>query len=217
MVWLASVAVSEHLSSGEPAPQLSSALGLSQRSMISPALVGTMAVTCILALPRGAGAQHTRALSLDVNVGLESVRTSGEYRNPQQGSAVDALLALRLGTARRGAIITGVGAGTPWAWSSTDICLPASTGGCIPTYPQFLRLGALVGWENQSTTFRAMGGPAHVTADGKATFGFQARLDGAVPIAQRFALAASVRGTMVPNYRGDAFQVYSFGVGIRLR
>ncbi len=185
--------------------------------MISPALLGTIAVTCILALPVSSGAQQTRAFSLDVNVGRESVRTSGEYRSPQQGAAVDALLALRLGSTGRGAIIAGVSTGTPWAWTSTDICLRASNGGCIPTYPNFVRVGALAGWENQRTTLRAMGGPAYISADGKVAFGLQARVDGAVPIVQRFALVASVRGTMVPNYRGDAFQVYSIGLGIRLR
>ena len=185
--------------------------------MISPALVRAVAVTCILALPVSAGAQQARALSLDVAVRHESVHTSGEFRSPQRGAAVDALVALRLSNAGGGAIIAGVSAGTPWAWSSTDICLPASGGGCIPTYPAFLKIGALAGWENRRATLRAMGGPAYVNADGAATLGLQARLDGALPMAGRFALVGSVLGTMVPNFRGDPFRVYSIGLGIRLR
>ena len=185
--------------------------------MAGRTLAGVVAVVCASTLPLSAWAQQTRAVSFDVNVGFESVRTSGEYRGPEQGSAVDAMLALQSSTRRRGAITTGLSAGVPWAWSSTTICLPASTGGCIPTVPGFLRIGALVGWENPSTTLRAMGGPAYVSADGRGAFGLQARLDGAAPVTRHFALVVSARGTMVPNYRGDAFQVYSLGFGIRLR
>jgi hypothetical protein len=185
--------------------------------MTNRALAGTTAAVCALTLPLSAAAQQTRALSFDVNVGFESVHTSGEYRDPQQGSAVDAMVALRLGASGHGAIIAGISAGTTWGWSSPSICLPASTNGCIPTFPQFVKVGALVGWENASTTLRALGGPVYVSADGTATFGFQARLDSAAPIAQHLALVASVRATVVPNYRGDAFQVYSLGMGVRLR
>jgi hypothetical protein len=126
-------------------------------------------------------------------------------------------LAMRLRAAGRGALLAGLSAGAPWAWSSTTVCLPASNGGCIPTFPQFLKVGALVGWENPSTTLRAMGGPAYVRADGKQAFSLQGRVDGAAPISRHLALVASVRGTVVPNYRGDAFGVYALGVGIRMR
>lgn len=185
--------------------------------MFSPKFLNAIAVTCILVLPVSAGGQQARALSVDATVRHESVHTSGEFRSPQRGAAVDALVALRLGNAGGGAVIAGVNAGTPWAWASTTICLPASGGGCIPTYPAFLKIGALAGWENRRATLRAMGGPAYVNADGAATWGLQARLDGALPIAERLAMVGSVLGTMVPNFRGDAFQVYSIGLGVRLR
>lgn len=181
------------------------------------ALTGWVAAALALALPLNAAAQQTRALSFDVNFGVETVRTSGEYRDPHQGSAVDALLAMRLRGAGRGALLAGLSAGTPWAWTSTSVCLPASNGECIPTFPQFMKAGALMGWENPTATLRAMGGPAYVRADGRQAFGLQGRVDGAAPISRHLALVASVRGTVVPNYRGDAFEVYALGVGIRIR
>lgn len=182
------------------------------------ALTGSLAAAVLaLALPLDAPAQQTRAASFDANFGVETVLASGEYRAPHRGSAVDGLLAMRLQGAGRGALLAGLSAGTPWAWTSTSICLPASTGGCIPTFPQFLKVGALLGWENAGATLRAMSGPAYVRADGNQAFGLQGRVDGAAPISRHLALVASVRGTMIPNYRGDTFGVYALGVGIRLR
>ncbi len=181
------------------------------------ALTGSMAAALALALPLNAAAQQTRAVSFDANFGVETVRTSGEYRAPHRGSAVDALLAIRLQGAGHGALLAGLSAGTPWGWTSTSICILASNGGCIPTFPQFLKVGALVGWENPGATLRAMGGPAYVVAEGRQAFGLQGRVDGAAPISRHLALVGSVRGTVVPNYRGDAFEVYALGVGIRIR
>jgi len=184
--------------------------------MTTYALTGAVLLAA-LAMPLAAEAQKTRAVSFDASFGFESVQTSGEYRNPDQGAAVDAMLAVRLGAAGPGAIVIGVSAGTPWAWSSTDICVPASIGGCVPTYPQLLKVGALIGWENTSMNLRAMAGPAFVSANGSRSLGFQSRLEGAAPISRRLALIASLRGTIVPNYRGDGLGAYALGVGVRIR
>ena len=149
------------------------------------ALTGSLAAAVLaLALPLSAAAQQTRVVSFDANFGVETIHTSGEFRAPHRGSAVDALLAMRLQGAGRGTLLAGLSAGTPWAWTSTSICLPASNGGCIPTFPQFLKAGALVGWENAGATLRAMGGPAYVRADGSQAFGLHGRVDGAAPISR---------------------------------
>ena len=185
--------------------------------MSPAALASSIVAAFILLVPLGASAQGGRAVSLDATVGSESVRTDGEYRGPQRLRAADALLALRLGPAGRGRVVAGVTAGMPLPWATNALCMPSSTGGCIPSYPHFLKAGALVGWEHASTAFRAMAGPVYLDADKAHAFGVQGRLDGAVPIARRLALLASARGTMVPDYRGDEIRIYSFGVGIRIQ
>jgi hypothetical protein len=170
-------------------------------------------------VPFGIEAQQRRAFSCDATIGRGGGHTEGEYRGDRGGVALDALLALRLRPAGSGALVGAVSAGIQGPYGSDARCVLSSTGGCVPSFPPFATLGALVGWQNASATLRASAGPAYVGAAGygSGAVALQGRADGAVPLARHLALVASVRGTFIPNYRGDAFELFAFGAGVRIR
>ena len=78
-------------------------------------------------------------------------------------------------------------------------------------------LGPLAGWENASGQVRALAGPVITHEDARHVIGLQARVDGATRSFAGLAVAASMRGVLFPDYRGDALAPLSFGVGIRIR
>lgn len=180
-------------------------------------LAATLTLASTLLLSSGADAQQRSALTLDASIGWSSGRTNGEYRDDRRGPAADVLLALRFRPVAAGALVAGVSASAQGVGATDDLCVPASTGGCIPTFPGFEMIGALVGWQNAGATVRVMGGPAYVQADWRGwAVGWQGRLDGALPVARHVAVVGSARGTVVPSYRGDAFRLIAFGVGLRI-
>ncbi len=181
------------------------------------AVVGAVLSACLASLPQYTAAQPPPALSVEATFGRVYGYTAGEYRPDRQGSALDVMLGVRGGAAGRRGIVLGAHAGLHSGGAQTLVCYPATTSdGCIPRFPFFHVAGALAGWENAGTTLRVMGGPAWAHAEGDA-LAWQARLDGALPALWRLALVGSVRGTVVPNYRGDAVRLVGLGVGVRVR
>jgi hypothetical protein len=172
-----------------------------------------------------AHAQDRPSVSFDATLGKGFAWTDGEYRGDRNGISIDALLALRFRPHAKGGVVAGVNAGVhgPWAAGTDAVCIPASKGGCLPEFPTFEMVGALAGWENASTTLRAMAGAAYIQAgatDGWSDWSvaWQARLDGAFPTSGRLTVTGSLRGAYVPNYpRGDAFRLLSLAVGLRIR
>ena len=180
-------------------------------------LFGAVLAFGVVSAPRPTAAQQRPSLSVEATVGPVQGYTGGEYLRDRRAAGLDLLLGARAGAAGTRGIVFGANASLHYAGAHTLACRRATVeGGCIPQFPFFQVAGALVGWENASTTLRLMGGPAwaHAEADALA---WQARLDGALPAVWRLALVGSVRGTVVPDYRGDAVGLLGLGLGVRLR
>ena len=96
----------------------------------------------------------------------------------------DALLVFRGPTSRTGAVIAGLYEGQ-WA-AADDTCVggPSST---LPYFPLFETVGGLVGWQNRTTTLRALVGAAYAHVDWGGLVSGMARTDAAVPIASHLA------------------------------
>lgn len=181
------------------------------------AIVGTFLIACMASTPQDAAAQQRSSLSVEATFARVFGSTAGEYRRDRQGNGVDLMLGVRAGAPGKRGIVLGANASFHDGGPYTLICYPATTrDGCIQPFPFFRVVGALVGWENPSTTLRVMAGPAWAHAESGA-LAWQARLDGALPVVWRLALVGSVRGTAVPSYRGDAVGLFGLGLGIRIR
>ena len=180
-------------------------------------LVGAVLIVCVATAPRQMAAQQRPSLSVEATVGPVQGYTAGEYLGDRRAAGLDLLVGARTGAGGTRGLVLGANASLHYAGAHNLACRPATVGeGCIPPFPFFQVAGALVGWENASETLRLMGGPAwaHAEADALA---WQARLDGALPAVGRLALVGSVRGTVVPNYRGEAVSLLGLGLGVRLR
>lgn len=181
------------------------------------AVVGAFLIACTASVPRHAAAQQPPPLSVEATFGPVYGYTAGEYLSDRQGIGVDVMLGVRAGAAGKRGIVLGANASLHDGGPHTLACRPATTGGgCVPSFPFFRVAGALVGWENASATLRVTGGPAWAHAEGDA-LAWQARLDGALPVVRRLALVGSVRGTVVPSYRGDSVRLFGLGLGVRVR
>ena len=181
------------------------------------AMAGAFLIACMASIPRDTSAQLHPSLSVEATLGLGFGYTAGEYLADRQGRGVDLMLGVRPGAAGKRGIVLGANASLYDGGPHTLVCHQATRrDGCIRPFPFFEVAGALVGWENASTTLRVMGGPAWAHAESDA-LAWQARLDGALPVVWRLALVGSVRGTVVPNYRGDVVNLLALGLGVRVR
>ena len=181
-------------------------------------LVLALAVAAtLLAAPR-TGAQSPSPFSIEASVGRGVGWTGAEYAGSQSGIAADVLLAMRLRPAGSGALIVGLSGSAQGTGASTSDCRPASTGGCVPRFPEFYSVAPLAGWESGRGTLRALLGPTLMQAsrEGRA-LGVQGRLDLAIPLAGRIAPVVSIRPAFIPDYRGDAIGLMAFGLGLRFR
>lgn len=180
-------------------------------------IAGAFLIACMFSFPRPAAAQQHPSLSVEATLGRVFGYTAAEYLSDRRGSGVDLMLGVRAGAAGKRGIVLGANAGFYDGGPRTLVCHRATReDGCIQPFPFFEIAGTLVGWENASTTLRVMGGPAWAHAESEA-LAWQARLDGALPVVRRLALVGSVRGTIVPKYRGDAVKLLALGLGLRVR
>ena len=174
--------------------------------------------TCLAAvIPSSAEAQDKWRLFVESNVGLATGQTTGEYREDVTGFAADLVLGARL----RGnsGWIVGASVSAQGPGPTSDICILASDGGCVTSFPSFVLLGIPFGYEiGSANTVRFTASPvlARPRSDDW-TLGFQGRIDGAVEVLWRISVTASGRIALIPDYRGDSFRLNAFGVGIRLR
>jgi hypothetical protein len=174
---------------------------------------------CVLVRPLHVGAQQRPALSLEASVGF-GVGDGSEWRN-RAGFALDGLVGLRVRSAPGGAILAGLAGGMQGMPGSGDDCLLTPSGGCVPDFPLFYSAAALLGWEAaraSGPSLRVLAGPAYYRADeGGAALGLQGRLEVASPAWLHVAVVASVRGAVLPNFRGDALALAAAGFGLRLQ
>jgi hypothetical protein len=179
-------------------------------------LVGAMAAVAAMATAT-AHAQGMRPVTLDATLGKGTGRTDGIYRDDNRtGVTLDAMLAVRIRALTRGALVAGVNGSVQGAGPYDTVCLPAPGGGCIPAFPEFEMVGALLGWQDRNAFVRATAGAAYVQAEGWSV-AWQGRVDLALPVTSHVAPVASLRGTLIPNDpRGDSFHLFAFGLGLRI-
>ena len=173
-------------------------------------------LACVFAAPVGA---QRLAPSLDVSAGF-STGIAGDFE-ARGGVAFEVLPALRVRPAPSGAILAALATGMQGPLASTDDCVPRPAGGCVPDFPLLYSAAALLGWERagpRGPSLRILAGAGYYRADeGGAALGLQGRLDVATPPLLHVALVASVRGAVLPNFRGDALGLAAVGLGLRLR
>ena len=172
----------------------------------------------MLAVASPTYAQRTPRITFDATVGKGTGRTDGMYRDNRSGVTADAVLAVRVASLLGGSLVAGVNGSAQGSGAYDTICLPSPKGGCIPAFPNFEIVGALVGWQDTPRRVRASAGAAYVQAEWDGwSVAWQGRVDLALPVASHVAAVASLRATVVPNYpQGDAFRLFAFGLGIRI-
>ena len=99
----------------------------------------------------------------------------------------------------------------------------APRGGCTPAYPLFYSVGALAGWQwgrGRDASVRALSGAGYYRAvrrdGGGGTIGLQCRIDLATAALWRVALIGSLRGAVLPSFRGDAHGLGTASFGVRV-
>lgn len=182
------------------------------RRLLSTSLL----ISSIVLAPPTAGAQ---SVSLDATIGRSNGHSGGEYMDNQRGMSADVLLAVGFGGAGGGRMVAGLNGSLHGTGTYAVACAPHPAGGCVRAFPQFELLGAVVGWQSGGSRLRAAVGAASARAYGdwhEWHLAWQGRLDGALPIIPHIAAVASVRGTLVPEYRGDSVRLLALGVGLRI-
>jgi hypothetical protein len=186
--------------------------------MIPRTLVLAAALMAAAAAP--VAAQQPFGPALDASFGL-GTGGGGDYF-ARGGGAADVSLALPVRHTSGGAIIVALTATGNGRMASDLECPVGRDGGCIPEYPTFGSVGVAAGVQHglgASVSARAMAGPAYYRAVGGGdAFGLQGRLDVGRPTGlQRTAIVASVRGAMLPRFRGESLRFASFGLGLRIQ
>ena len=178
---------------------------------------GAVLIALLAGMARGTAAQQPSALSIDATLGRVYGYSAAEYLSDREGITADLMLRLRSGAAGARGVVFGANVSLQDGGPRTTECRRATThAGCVQPFP-FVHLGgALVGWENSRSTLRLMGGPAWAHGERDA-LAWQARVDGSLPLHRRVGLLGSVRGTVVPNYGGNAVSLLGLGLGIRVR
>lgn len=167
-----------------------------------------------------AAAQSQHPFSVEATAGGGVGHGGPRVRN-RGGFAADALLAVRTGRLvnRRGAV--GLSAGWQGALAGADDCPSVPSRGCLDEYPMFFSTAALAGIEfgrAHGATARLLAGPAYFREDeGEEAFGIQARFDVSTPAVLHVSLVASMRASVLPNFRGDVYSLSTLGVGVRVR
>ncbi len=131
----------------------------------------------------------------------------------------DILIGRRLHGAERSGVFAAIGYGGHAASiATTDDCLIAPDGGCVPWFPNFGGPSIMAGWESQSTRLRVLGGLAYLESDfGDATVGIVTRGDAVLGSISHIAAMITINGLLVPSSNGDRFGFLGIGLGLRIR
>lgn len=174
-------------------------------------------------LPADAAAQRRFGPSVEASLGI-SAGAGGEYVNRAGGSA-EAIVTMPVSATSSHAFVVGLTGAANGPVAGDDICIGKIGGGdeitCLDRYPTFLSLGVVAGVQRPlgaRLSSRILAGPAyyHSVEDGD-TFGLQGRVDVAAPLALRTALVGSVRGAVLPDFRGETLRIVTFGLGLRIQ
>ncbi|HWV57299.1 MAG TPA: hypothetical protein VNZ57_07490 [Longimicrobiales bacterium] len=179
--------------------------------------IGLLTMVLLIGGVSSAAAQTPGPLSLDLRLGRGFGRTTGEYRNNHDGTVGEAIVALRpLAIGPVGLVVAG-GAADHSTATYTLECQPASNGGCVPSFPIFQIIMAQAGIETRGGTIRALAGPSLVWSEGNSAAGWSGHVTAAVRVAPWIWLVASAAGHVIPDFRGDSFDLASVGIGLRIR
>jgi hypothetical protein len=165
-----------------------------------------------------ASAQQPWPLSVEPTLGASFGNTSGIYRNGGSGVFADLTIAAQLAAGNTGGFVTAFSVsmqGQP-AYT-TDCVLRSDYDGCVPFYPGFATVALAAGMESRTGRLRVLAGPARVSDRRDHALGLLGRVDAALPVYWRISLMASLRGAIVPDFRGDRFNTGAFSVGVRIR
>ncbi len=179
-----------------------------------------LAFTCGLVLTTEAAAQSRFPVSSETSVGFR-VGHGGTYVN-RGGAALDLLLSARLSDTSAGTLIGGLAVEVQSPVTSELECRMVDPGGAgAPEFPTFLSGAALLGVQRGSVrtlSARIAAGPAyHKDFDGGGAAGLHGRMDVATPTWLHIAAIASLRGAVLPSFRGEALGITSFGLGFRIQ
>ncbi|HEY5492294.1 MAG TPA: hypothetical protein VIK25_13975 [Gemmatimonadaceae bacterium] len=205
------------------APQHNGVLYTSASPIMSLTRCSAIALIVVaLTFPLRATAQLARRFSLDMNVGPGYLLGGPEVLS-RASIVLDGLLTMRLAKDGRSGLLAGMSVGWQGPPPSGDICRLGQDRQCLDDYPQFSTVGVLAGWTSAAGRVRVLGGVASVRADKKDyadrydyTVGLPVRVDCAVAKFSHLAVVASLRGTVLPRYRGNAYTLLASGLGFRI-
>ena len=187
---------------------------------MSPRILAlTLALALFPAAATDVEAQTSHRFSLDATAGKGFGRATGSFEGGRSGFAGDLLVAARLHALGGGSLVAGMSASAQGSGASTMICRAEPGAECAPNFPSFFLFTPSLGWESRDAGLRILAGPALVQTDfdGERAVGIQARIDMATAMTDHFAMVASIRPAIIPNYLGERVGLLGFGVGFRLR
>ena len=131
----------------------------------------------------------------------------------------DVLIAVRSVPLLHGHLVSGVGVATRITDRSTTAdCLIDPARGCVPFFPILRVFGAEVGWQSSGGNVRLVLGPTLVASDlAPTSVGGQMSVEVLANASSHLGLVAGVRGTVVPKYDSNRFNILAGGVGVRIR
>jgi|SRR5690606_33842619 len=183
---------------------------------MSKALLPALFAAALSLWAADATAQTPGRLSVDLGIGRGLGTGDGWYMDNGKGITGDVLVSYRLRDLGSGGLLVGANAGIQGTSAYATICTIGPEEGCLAPFPQFGIFAAAVGWESSGGNLRAFVGPALVHADATAAAVF-GRGDVALPLFSRVSAVLGLRGTVVPDYRGDPFYLGSLSIGLRIR
>lgn len=182
-------------------------------------LLAVSAAACVAALPTDASAQRFGP-SVEASVG--AMAGGGGTYTHRAGGAIDAMIAVPVGSTSSSTYVLGLTGTANGPIAGDDICLVGPGDTCLEDYPTFMSLGVVGGVQRRLGDLystRVLAGPAYYqSVDGDDAFGLQGRVDLARSTAiPRTALVASVRGSLLPSFEGEALTFAAFGLGLRIQ
>lgn len=179
-----------------------------------------LAFTCGVVLTTEAAAQSRFPVSSEMSVGFR-VGHGGTYVS-RGGAALDLLLSARLREISAGTLIGGLALEVQTPVTSELECRMIDPGGaCAPEFPTFLSGAVIFGAQRGSArtpSARIAAGPAYYRDfEGGGALGLHGRMDVATPTWLHIAAIASLRGAVLPSFRGEALGITSFGLGFRIQ
>lgn len=183
-----------------------------------PAPFRALALAALLsAVP--AAAQEPLPVTLDLSFGMGA--GAGGSTVGGEGVVLDATLGAPLARTGGGTVLGALSAGVYGPVATDLICAVDDSGGCRPLFPVLLGAGVLAGVQRGGAggaAVRVLAGPSVFRSDEDVTaMALQGRFDVDTPPFLHSSVVLSVRGLVLPSYRGETLRFVGVGVGLRVR